>query len=203
MSAAISVFRSHGERLRRDQTAVAMDALLPLFEHADPRISGLAAKLKAVVDGHTASSKGWTFVMLSPSQNAAVVRFLAANAVRPLVSLRLWALCFEHLRTDTGEIVLSRGEMADALGVASRDVSRCMSELVEFGAISRLVERTGAPRGAGVVRYFMNPRVATHLGGAARDAAQAAAPILKLIDGSVHPSQRRARAAAVLPMVVL
>ena len=36
-------------------------------------------------------------------------------------------------------------------------------------------------RGPGMVRYFMNPNVATHLAGKARDEAQAAAPKLRVV----------------------
>jgi hypothetical protein len=57
-----------------------------------------------------------------------------------------------------------------------------MTELVDFGAISRRRVKVAGMRGQGVVRYFMNPRVATNLAGQARDEAQKSAPLLRLIE---------------------
>ena len=52
-----------------------------------------------------------------------------------MVAVELWALCFEHLRNDTGEVLLSREQMAEEVGVAPKRVSEVMSELVKIGAI--------------------------------------------------------------------
>lgn len=197
MSAVIRPFPSRPDRLRRDQGEALRQALLPFIEDGSlpSSLAVVAGELVAMVDRKTASSNRWTFVMLSPDQNAAVVRFINTEARQPRLSSLLWAMCFQHLRMDTGEVMLSREEFAVLLKTPGREVSRAMSELVSFGAISR--RREGQR-----VRYFMNPRVATHLSGAGRDAAQAAAPILKLIDGSAHPSQRRPRAASFAPVVL-
>lgn len=198
MPAAIHRLVSRPDRLRRDEAAMLRQAILPFVDGGDSSSQLVEAgrTLLAHVDRLSCSSNRWTFVMLSPDQNAAVVDFIMAHSARPMVACRLWALLFRHLRTDTGEVMMRREEMASSLSVPASDVSRCMSELVEFGAMLRVRERVAGLRGPGVARYFMNPRVATHLGGASREAAQASAPILKLIDGSAHPSQRRSRAAA-------
>lgn len=197
MSAVITSFSSRPDRLRRDQGEALRQALLPFVD--DPESSrsvvGVVGELLALLDRKTASSNRWTFIMLSPDQNAAVVRFINSEAKQPRLSSDLWAMCFQHLRMDTGEVMLSREEFAVLLKTSGREVSRCMTELVSFGAISR--RREGQR-----VRYFMNPRVATHLSGAGRDAAQAAAPILELIEGSAHPSQRRSRAPSFQPVVI-
>ena len=57
----------------------------------------------------------------------------------------LWALCFENINCDTGEIRLSREGIADNLKedhskVNAKCVSCIMSELEECGAISRRYE---------------------------------------------------------------
>lgn len=197
MSAAIHSLEPRPVRLRRDQAEAFRQALLPFLD--DPALSSseaaVAAEMLGILDRKTASTNRWTFVMLSPDQNAAVVNFISTEAARPFLSTRLWAMCFQYLRMDTGEVLLSRAEFAKLLKVPAREVSRAVSELVEFGALSR--RREGQR-----VRYFMNPRVATHLSGAARDAAQASAPILTVIDGTSHPSQRRSR-ARITPAPVL
>jgi hypothetical protein len=116
-----------------------------------------------------------------------VVNYLIEHSKRPLVAVRLWALCFEHLRMDTGEILLTREEMAEKVGENADNISRIMSELVEMGAIIRRRERVRGMKGPGMVRHWMNPRVATNLGGAARDAAQAKAPpLLTTIPGGAE-----------------
>jgi hypothetical protein len=166
-------------RLRQDQADALRQALLPF---ADDLPSEPMRSLIAHIARQTASRSRWTFVMLSPNQNAAVVNFLASRSTRPLVALRLWALCFEHLDTETGEIMLTRDEIAERMSSTSDHISEIMTELVDFGAISRRRVKVAGMRGQGVVRYFMNPRVATNLAGQARDEAQKSAPLLRLIE---------------------
>jgi hypothetical protein len=179
--AAIHELRTRPDRLKQDQAAKLRQALLPF---ADGELAGHVRGLLGYIDRQTASGRKWTFVMLSPFQNAAVVNHLASHSSRPIVAMKLWALCFEHLLLDTGEIMLTREEIADKIGEQPETISRIMSELVDFGAISRQRQKVGGMRGPGVVRYFMNPRVATHLAGKERDDAQAAAPLLRLLEGS-------------------
>lgn len=144
----------------------------------------LRSELITEIDRRTASKNGWTFVMLSPEQNAQVVDWLTDNSTRPQVAVKLWAKLFTALRTDTGEIVMTRDELADQLGIASDHVSRIMGELVKIGAITRKRERVAGMRGPGLVKYFMNPRIGTKLSGSARDKAQEEAPpLLVLMQG--------------------
>lgn len=174
MAAKVIELRTKPDRLRADQADKLRQALIPF----EPDCPDQVRELIGHIDRQTASRNRWTFVMLSPSQNAVVVNYLIERSKRPLVAVRLWALCFEHLRTDTGEILLTREEMAEKVGENADNISRIMSELVEMGAIIRKRERVKGMKGPGMVRHWMNPRVATNLGGAARDAAQAKAPPL-------------------------
>jgi hypothetical protein len=133
----------------------------------------------ALADGLRAQlSDGWTFVMLSPSQNGAVVRWLFENSTRPHMAVLLWTRLFEVLRHDTGEVLASRSDLAGHLGVSLPHVSTIMGELASINAIRK--ERQG--RG---VRYFMNSSVATSLpGAAARQAARSAdGPLLVAVEG--------------------
>ena len=77
-----------------------------------------------------------------------------------------------------------------------------MGELATIGAISRRREKVAGMRGPGLVRYFMNPKVGTHLTGAARDKAQTdSAPVgvdqwrPSAVLGFEHPFDRRVRNA--------
>jgi hypothetical protein len=174
MAAKVIELRTKPDRLRADQADKLRQALLPF----EPDCPDHVRELLGHIDRQTVGRNKWTFVMLSPSQNAVVVNYLIEHSTRPMVAVRLWALCFEHLRMDTGEILLTREEMAEKLGEKPENISRIMTELVEMGAIIRKRERVKGMKGPGMVRHFMNPRVATNLGGTARDAAQAKAPPL-------------------------
>lgn len=178
-AASITTLKTRPDRLRQDQADTLRQALLPFIKDMPDAVGALIG----LVDRQTASRNKWTFVMLSPEQNDQVVEYLAQNSKRPLVAVRVWARCFRHLRTDTGEILLRRDELADQLSIRSDTVSEIMSELEGFGAIIRKRERVAGMRGPGMVRYFMNPRVATHLAGSERDQAQREAPLLQLMQG--------------------
>jgi len=179
MAAGIVNLRTKADRLKADQ-AERLRQLVLDFPDLPARAAG---EIVAAIDRQTSSRNGWTFVMLSPEQNAAVVQWLATTSARPLVAVRLWAVLFSNLRTDTGEIVQTRDELAELVAVDPKHVSEVMGELASIGAITRRREKVAGMRGPGLVRYFMNPRVATNLTGAARDQAQATAPLLTLMQG--------------------
>ena len=136
------------------------------------------SKIDAAAKAHSTRSEQWIFVMLSPSQNANVVRWINSNSKRPHKAVELWATLLEHLRMDTGEIMATRQELAERVGMKPNDLSKTMSELASINAIRR--EKTGRS-----VRYFLNPSIATHLPSAsAREAARdGAGPLLKLMEG--------------------
>jgi predicted transcriptional regulator len=96
--------------------------------------------------------------------------------------MQLWATLFLHLQWDTGEVMQRRDELAEAVNVSADEVSRVMTELESIGAISRKRTKVPGMRGPGMVRYFMSPRIGTHLAGKARDNAQDAAPTLRLVE---------------------
>lgn len=179
--ARILEFHTKRERLRRDQEAVVRQAVLDLEEELP---GGVFRELLTVIDRRSASHNKWTFVMLSPEQNADVVRYLRDNSKYPLLAMTTWAVCFAYLRTDTGQIMLTRQELAEKLKAPVTDISRVMTELEQIGAISRRRQAVAGKRGPGIVEYFMNPRVCTNLAGRERELAQLEAPLLRLIEGS-------------------
>lgn len=147
------------------------------------RVMGLDAetlhKVEAAAAAHATRSETWIFVMLSPQQNAAVIRWINANSKRPHKAVELWATLLEHLRMDTGEITASRQELADRVGMKPNDLSKTMSELASINAVRR--EKQGR-----AVKYYLNPGIATHVPNpAARAAAREnAGPLLKLMETS-------------------
>ena len=161
MAATIAKFRSRKELLDDARGDELRQMILDFPDIPEDVRSHVAM----AVDQRTASSKGWTFIMLSPQQNAAIVRWLNSNSKRPREAVELWALCFTAMRMDTGEICMSRDEMAERVGTKPRHISTIMSELAGIEAIMR--KRDGRN-----VRYFMNANVATHTTGKRRDRQQ-------------------------------
>ena len=136
------------------------------------------AAIDQVAELHPETRDRERFIMVTTSQNLAVVRWISENSARPHKSNVLWALIFDHVHPSTGEIMLSRAEIADRLDEQPRNVSTMMGEFAAINAIERRKEgRT--------VKYFLNPNIATHIPGAgAREAARdAAGPLLTLMEG--------------------
>ncbi len=144
--------RSLRERRARQKAAEATEfAKLARKLGMDP---AAAENLAAAYLADTRNA--WTFVMLSPAQNDAVVEWLSHQSKRPQAAVRLWSHLFTCMRMDTGEILKSREELAERLRVHPRHVSSLMTELASINAVRR--EKRGRE-----VRYFMNSTIATHL----------------------------------------
>lgn len=120
----------------------------------------------------------WIFAMISPTQNFAVVEWLRQHSKRPQVAVSLWGLLLTALRPDTGEILLTRAQIAERLRIEPDNVSRIVAELASINALRR--EKDGR-----AVRYFLNPNIATHIPGpeARKAAREAAGPLLVLMQG--------------------
>lgn len=180
MAATVVRLRTKRDQLQADQ-AERLRQLVMTFPGLPERAAG---EIIATIDRQTAAENGWTFVMMSPADNARVVSWLAENSKRPQVAMRLWAMLFLHLRRDTGEIMQSREDLALAVKAKSDDVSEIMGELERYGAISRRRIKIPGMRGPGIVRYIMSPKIGTHLTGKAREKAQAEAPpLLRVVEG--------------------
>ena len=152
-----------------------------LREVTDPASAARLAAAYASTARNPDADK-WTFAMISPQQNAAVVTWLSDHSKRPQAAVRLWALLFTALRSDTGEIMMTRADMADRVGIEPDNVSRIMTELAGINAVVRRKDGRA-------VRYFMNPNIATHLPSPeARASARAnAGPLLVLMEGGKPP----------------
>jgi hypothetical protein len=136
------------------------------------------ARLDQAAELHPETRDRERFIMVTTSQNLAVVRWISEYSARPHKANLLWALIFDHVHPNTGEIMLSRDELAERISDQPRSVSSLMSEFASINAIER--RKQGRE-----VKYFLNPNIATHLPGAgAREAARdAAGPLLTLMEG--------------------
>mgnify|MGYP002716735275 CR=1 FL=1 len=115
MAARLVRLRTKADKLQADKAAALRQMILG-FDGLPERAAG---ELLAAIDRSTAADNGWTFVMMSPADNARVVSWLLDNAKRPQVAVRLWSTLFLHLRRDTGEVMQTRDELAEAVGVRS------------------------------------------------------------------------------------
>jgi hypothetical protein len=178
MAATLRRLRTRADKLRTEQGAELRQLVLD-YPDLPERLRG---ELVATIDRQTASEAGWPFVMIGPEQNAVVVRWLRQNSQRPVLALTLWGELFTALRRDTGEIMLTRDELADRVGASPGEVSRVMHELASIGALIIRREKVPGMRGRGRAVYLMNPNVGTHLPEGARGRAQAEAPKLRLVE---------------------
>lgn len=137
----------------------------------------VSRRLLTLIERELSARSGWRFVMVDPRLFLAVVRHLTEGkgSGRPMVAVRVWSALFQFLPADGNEVQADRDEIAAAAGCSSADVSRVMRELEVVGAVT-------CTRHGRRVAYEVNPRVGTHLGGAARDKAQAEAPSLRLVE---------------------
>jgi len=157
----VTRLKTRKDRLQEDQADLLKQALLPFAENGGA-MGDAVGRLYVQIKNLTTPDPGTTepFVMIRPAQNAAVVRWLNANSKRPHKATETWALLFEHLFPHTGQIMLTREEIAEQVGIPVNHISQIMNELVSFGAIFSEREKVAGMRGPGLVRYYMNKHVA-------------------------------------------
>lgn len=180
------------ERLRRDtaQTLLAfMDSLPESMISAAERATVSRALFRVAKPAPQASIWPGGFRMFGAQGWESLwdaVRALPAE-LRPQEVRHALDLCMVYIRQDTGEIMLTREELAAKMGVHPAEVSKAMSVLQRLGAIVRERRRVEGMRGPGVVAYFLNPHIAWNgsLEARAKRAAEVEPPLLRLIEGGV------------------
>lgn len=125
------------------------------------------------------------FTMLSRTQTAAIwtaIRKLPADK-RPNHVRHAFDLALLNLRQDTGEIMLTRDQLAAEIGCAPRSVSTIMGTLEEMGVITRKRRKIEGLQGPGMAVYFVNPHVAWNGDLTTRkiEAAKVEQPTLRLV----------------------
>src|SRR4051794_13916769 len=141
-----------------------------------------AEEVVVFVERRLAAARGWKFLMVDPVAFFGVVdRITGGASARSVVAVRVFSALFQFLPPDGNEVMADRATLARVAGCAPNHVTDAMRELEAIGAVYR--RREGAR-----VRYFVNPKLGTHLAGAARDKAQADAPPLRLVEGGKVPA---------------
>lgn len=127
------------------------------------------------------------FTMLSLIQTAAVwdaIRKLPADD-RPHQVRHAFDLAMLNLRQDTGEIMLTRDQLAEKIGCSADHVSRIMGKLEDMGVVRRERRKIPGMQGRGMAVYFINPHVAWNgdLEIRKREATRHTPPLLRLMEG--------------------
>lgn len=164
MAGKVVRFVPMGERRRREGAALALEQLdlLPKGAISDGALSEARIALRKVAqpDGERPVWAGG-FCMISRDQTAMVwdaIRALPPSA-RPNQVRHAFDLVLLNLRHDTGEVMLTRDQLAEKIGCDPSNVSHVMCTLEAMGVIRRERRRVEGVRGRGVVVYFINPHV--------------------------------------------
>jgi hypothetical protein len=178
---------------RRQREAEKMEAMLREIPEISPQQAAhIALGYLARVSKPEATEP---FIMITPSQNAAVVDWIDANSKRRNEAHRLWARLYTVVHPTSGEIMLTREELAERLNILPLHVSRIMSELASIGAIQR--EKRGR-----TVRYLMSQHIATHQPlGPKLDQTRAATPKLRLVGDVVGEAAARLEAQGQMRLI--
>lgn len=128
--------------------------------------------------------------MLSRMQTAAVwdaIRYLPSND-RPNQVRHAFDLVLLNLRQDTGEVLLTRDQLAEEIDCAPRSVSTIMGTLERMGVIRRERRKIEGVRGPGMAVYFINPHVAWNgsLNIRKEISKNTQKPFLSVVDGGIR-----------------
>lgn len=166
------------EKQAKQQDLLELQLVLERFPELNEKdISSLVWKIKR--ENKLNNPNTWTFIMISPEQNFAVVKWLNKNSKRRNEAVLLWALLFDNVHRETGQIMLTRQEIANKLKIQSANVTRIMTELESINAILKKKD------GRNII-YYMNPNVANHYPQEIRENTQKETPKLSIIDGGLY-----------------
>jgi CRP-like cAMP-binding protein len=175
------------ERIKRQEAAEVSDmiAATSLPRHLKERVRH---ELYRAVEPDSTRSPFGVYVMLSVQQIGAIwdaLRALPAKD-RPQEVRHAFDICVLNLRQDTGEVMLTRDEIAERMNIAPREVTKAMGVMQRLGIILKGERRrVEGLRGPGVVPYFVNPHAAWngHLELQKIEARRQTPPLLALMEG--------------------
>jgi hypothetical protein len=127
------------------------------------------------------------FNMFSRIQMKAILTALRKlpPEARPNQVRHAFDLALLNLAQNTGEIMLTRDQLAEEIGCTPRDVSTIMGTLENLGIVRRERQKIPGMRGPGIAVYFINPHVAWNgdLNIRKHEATKHIPPLLKLMEG--------------------
>lgn len=187
MVAELRRFQTKQQRAKR-QLAAELDVQLALFndDEVPPHERETVRNFLHRIARPNSEQPLWgIYNMISRQQTEAVwdaIRDLPPE-MRPQEVRHAFDLVLLYLRPDTGEVVLSRGEMAQKMRTNPDNVSRAMTVLERMEVVTRKRRPVEGKRGPGRVVYTINAYVAWNgrIEGWARECAKTKPPSLKLV----------------------
>ena len=177
MMAKVRRLRTRGDLLKAERARQLRDLLLAHSEGLPKRLVG---ELLLALDRNTeADDSNWGFVMLWADKFDAVCEWLETESDFPRMAPRLFRKLLKFLNPADQQILLTREEMAELVEAHPQHVSTVMNELLFIGAVRRERVRVPGLRGPGVVQWYLNPTIGTHLPHKARERALTEAAELK------------------------
>lgn len=82
------------------------------------------------------------------------------SSTRPKQVLNAFDLVVLNLRENTGEVMLTRYQLAQGIGCSLANVRHIMCTLVHLGVVIRERRCIKGKRGSGITIYFVNPHIA-------------------------------------------
>lgn len=186
MKAAVFRLLPDRERIKRAEARDRMDEIdgwnLPVWLREKVR-----NELFKASEPETARPAFGKFAMFSVAQMGAIwgwIRTLPPQQ-RPQEIRHALDLAILHMRQDTGEVMLTRDQMAEAMQCRPDRVSQAMKVLERAGIIITERRRVEGMRGPGLVAYFVNPHAAWNGSLAVQEieARRQTPPLLALMQG--------------------
>jgi predicted transcriptional regulator len=153
-------FSSKQHQLEQQQTAELQKQLLlypsDQLPHREKRT--ILNKLYRELDDNDC----WGFTMFGRKQVMKISQCIRKlpPSMRPVQTRDVFLHVLLNINQDTGEVMLTREEIAQELEISSNNVSTIMKTLENMGVIRREYEKVVGMRGRGVVIYYVNPDVA-------------------------------------------
>ena len=154
--ADVTQFVPKAERLKTEQVNAARQMILDLGLPERATEDFLVVLQRHETGGVLAE---WRFNMISPAQCLAVWNAIKKGE-KPHETRDVFDYVLTHIETNTGIVTLTRDELAEAVGIAPKNVSSAMKRLEDLGVIFRERVRVPGMKGPGKARYRMNPHVA-------------------------------------------
>jgi hypothetical protein len=178
MVAKVRQFRSRADKTQ----ASKVDQLRQLLLGLEPLLpSAPVGEVLNALPPDEADASDPRFIMVYIEDFNAVADWLEEHSRSPRAAIRLLRQMLRFVHPTTQEVLRSREELAELVGCTPREVSRLMHELLSIQAVRRERRPVEGMRGPGTVRWFVNPRLGTHLPKGLRRMAYDQAPELKLV----------------------
>lgn len=195
MTNVVSISRPKDTAGRLAREAVADQIRNAPSDSVSQAEQSIALRVLAKLQAERDAEPLWkgSFTMLNRAQTAAAWKAVddLPGKDRPRQVRRVLDQVMLNMAFDTGELSVTREQIAEAVGCTPREVSMAMGHLERIGVIVRSYERVPGMRGRGKAIYAINPHVAWtgDLKVAAERARQSAAvplPLFAVVDGGLR-----------------